>query len=144
LFVTGLRPTPGEEDAMTKRDRAEEITDSPEATLPSYAGRAAQEQPGLWRALQDLGREASRAGPLDARTRRLVHLALALGAGSEGAAHSHARRGLAEGLDPAELEHVAWLAVTTLGWPQAIRALTWIRDLTAPQSGGGDEGQALR
>lgn len=63
-------------------------------------------------------------------SRRLVHLALALGAGSEGAVHSHARRGLAEGLTADELEHVAWLAVTTLGWPQCIKGLTWIRDVT--------------
>lgn len=111
-------------------ERAEEITDAPETILPSYAGQAAQEQPGLWRALQDLGREASRAGPLDARTRRLVHLAMALGCASEGATHSHARRAMTEGLSAEELEHVAWLAVTTLGWPQAIRSLTWIRDIT--------------
>lgn len=107
-----------------------EITDTPESELPSYAGRAAAEQPALWQALQTLGAEASRAGPLDDRTRRLVRLALAIGVGSEGAAHSHARRGLAEGLTPAELEHVAWLAVTTMGWPQAIKAITWIRDVT--------------
>lgn len=103
--------------------------------LPSFAGRAAEEQPGLWAALQELGRQASEAGPLDARTRRLANLALAIGCGSEGATHSHSRRGLAEGLTPAELEHVAWLAVTTLGWPQAIKGLTWIRDVTQP--GGG-------
>lgn len=123
---------------------AEQITDAPDASLPSYAGRAAHEQPDLWRALQDLGREASRAGPLDARTRRLVHLAMALGAGSEGATHSHARRAIIEGLSAAEVEHVAWLAVTTLGWPQAIRSLTWIRDITEPAArargeAGGDQ-----
>lgn len=112
-----------------------EITDTPQARLPSYAGRAAAEQPGLWRALQQLGEEASRAGPLDARTRRLTHLALAIGAGTEGATHSHVRRGLAEGLSREELEHVAWLAVTTLGWPQAIKALTWIRDVGAEDAG---------
>ncbi len=121
---------------MNDIDSAEEITDTPHARLPSYAGRAAREQPDLWRALQDLGREASRAGPLDDRTRRLVHLALAVGSASEGATHSHSRRGMAEGLSPAELEHVAWLAVTTLGWPQAIRALTWIRDVTERGAGG--------
>jgi hypothetical protein len=39
----------------------------------------------------------------------------------------------------AELEHVALLAVTTLGWPQAIKGLTWIRDVTQALS---DESQA--
>ncbi|WP_414687912.1 carboxymuconolactone decarboxylase family protein [Mycobacterium sp.] len=71
------------------------------------------------------------AGPLDVRTKRLVHLALAIGADSHGAVHSHARRGLAEGLSAAELEHVALLAVTTLGWPQAVKGITWIRDVTS-------------
>ena len=51
-----------------------------------------------------------------------------------GAVHSHARRGLAEGVAAAELEHVALLAVTTLGWPQAVRGLTWIKDVTQPLS----------
>lgn len=115
-------------------DNPQNMTDTPHATLPGFAGQAAIEQPDLWRALQDLGEHASKAGPLDARTRRLVHLALALGVGSEGAVHSHARRGLAEGLGADELEHTAWLAVTTLGWPQAIKGLTWIRDVTRKDS----------
>jgi alkylhydroperoxidase/carboxymuconolactone decarboxylase family protein YurZ len=116
---------------------AAEITDTPKAELLSFARQAAAEKPELWRALQDLGEQASMAGPLDARTRRLVHLALAIGVGSEGAVHSHARRGVAEGLTPEELEHVAWLAVTTLGWPQAIKGVTWIRDETQ----GGRKGR---
>src|SRR5581483_2529276 len=114
---------------MPEQDPAK-LTATPETGLPGAAGKAAKEQPELWRALQELGSAASAAGPLDARARRLVHLALALASGSEGATHSHARRGLVEGLSPAELEHVAWLGVTTLGWPQAIRGLTWIRDVT--------------
>jgi alkylhydroperoxidase/carboxymuconolactone decarboxylase family protein YurZ len=110
--------------------RSAEITDTPEAELPSFAGQAAREKPELWRALQALGEQASQAGPLDARARRLVHLAMAIAAGSEGATHSHARRALAEGLTPEELEHVGWLAITTLGWPQAIKGLTWVRDVS--------------
>lgn len=119
---------------MAQADQAEGLSDTPGVGLPSYAGRAAQEKPDLWRALQELGREASQAGPLDGRTRRLVRLALAVAIGSEGATHSHARRGLAEGIPAAELEHVAWLATTTLGWPQAIRALSWIRDVTEAEA----------
>ena len=33
------------------------------------------------------------------------------------------------GLSPDELRHVAILAVTTLGWPSAMAALTWIEDV---------------
>ena len=70
-------------------------------------------------------------GPLDARARRLVHLAYALGQASEGAVHSHVRRGLSEGIATAEFEHVAMLAATTLGWPQAMRALSLVHDVTS-------------
>ncbi|HYD89301.1 MAG TPA: carboxymuconolactone decarboxylase family protein [Vitreimonas sp.] len=102
--------------------------------LPGAAGRVAQERPDLWAALQALGEAAGDAGPLDAKTRRLVNLALAIGADSEGATHSHTRRGLADGLTADELHHVAYLAITTLGWPHAIRALTWIQDYTRPNA----------
>ena len=55
---------------------------------------------------------------------------------ARGAAHSHARRGLSEGLSSEDLEHVALLTITTLGWPRAIRALMWVWDVadedTAP------------
>jgi alkylhydroperoxidase/carboxymuconolactone decarboxylase family protein YurZ len=98
--------------------------------LPDAAMHMAREHPELWEAFQRLGEEASRAGPLDARTRRLIHLALAIAASSEGATHSHARRGSSEGIGPNELEHVAVLAITTVGWSQAMKGLTWVRDIT--------------
>ena len=106
------------------------LTDTPEVKLPGAAGRVAHDKPELWEAFQKLGAAAGDAGPLDERSRRLVNLALAIGADSEGATHSHCRRALAEGLQREELEHIAYLAITTLGWPRAIRALTWIRDVT--------------
>jgi alkylhydroperoxidase/carboxymuconolactone decarboxylase family protein YurZ len=107
-----------------------DISDAPEVALPGTAGTVARERPELWRAFQALGEATGKAGPLTEREQRLVNLALAIGAGSEGAAHSHARRGTSEGLSAAALEHVAFLAITTLGWPQAIRGLTWVRDVT--------------
>jgi alkylhydroperoxidase/carboxymuconolactone decarboxylase family protein YurZ len=106
------------------------MTEGPHPELPGAAGRVAQEQPQLWQALQSLGGAAAGAGPLDAKTRRLINLALAIGADSEGATHSHTRRALAEKITPEELHHVAYLAITTLGWPHAIRGLTWIQDHT--------------
>lgn len=99
--------------------------------LPAGAGQLAKDYPKLWEAFAALGKAAAEAGPLDSRTRRLVKLALAIGAQSEGAVHSHVRRGLKEGLDASELKHVALLSVPTLGLPQAAAALTWIEDLTA-------------
>jgi alkylhydroperoxidase/carboxymuconolactone decarboxylase family protein YurZ len=119
-----------EESTMT--DNPSELSDVPEVELPGTAGQVAKEKPELWRAFQALGAATGAAGPLSEREQRLVNLALALGGDSEGATHSHARRGAAEGLSAEELEHVAFLAITTLGWPQAIRGLTWIRDVTRP------------
>lgn len=106
------------------------ISDAPGVDLPGTAGEVAREKPELWRAFQALGEATGKAGPLSEREQRLVNLALAIGGDSEGATHSHSRRAVAEGLRADELEHVAFLAITTLGWPRAIRGLTWIRDIT--------------
>ena len=107
-----------------------ELSENPAVDLPQAPLHIAEDHPDVWAALQHLGAAVSEAGPLDARTKRFVHLALAIGADSHGAVHSHARRGLAEGLAADELEHVAFLAATTLGWPQAVRGIMWIRDVT--------------
>jgi alkylhydroperoxidase/carboxymuconolactone decarboxylase family protein YurZ len=75
-----------------------------------------------------LAEQCHEAGPLDERTRRLVKLALAVGAGLEGGVHSAVRHAREGGVTAEELEHVAVLGITTLGWPASFRALTWIRD----------------
>lgn len=118
---------------MTDEDQLGPVCNAPDTRLPGAAEHMAVEYPQLWEAFQQLGEQASRAGPLDERTRRLIHLALAIAAGSEGAAHSHARRALAQGISLEELEHVPVLAITTIGWSQAIKGMTWVRDITRRQ-----------
>jgi alkylhydroperoxidase/carboxymuconolactone decarboxylase family protein YurZ len=131
IWITdAIREVTDEETSMSENPT--EISDAPGVELPGTAGQVATETPGLWRAFQALGAATGAAGPLSEREQRLVNLALALGGDSEGATHSHARRALAEGLPADALEHVAFLAITTLGWPQAVRGLTWIRDVTRP------------
>ena len=105
-------------------------TASPEVPLPGAADQIAEQHPDLWLAFQSLGTQVSRAGPLDARARRLVQLALAIASEAEGATHSHSRRALAEGFSAEELEHVALLAITTVGWSRAMKGLNWVRDIT--------------
>lgn len=97
--------------------------------LPAGAGQIARRFPKIWESYAALGKQCAGAGPLDVRTRRLVKIALAAGASSEGAVHSHVRRGLAEGLTREEIRHVALLAITTLGLPGAVRAMTWMDDI---------------
>ncbi|MFQ3294598.1 MAG: alkylhydroperoxidase/carboxymuconolactone decarboxylase family protein YurZ [Halobacteriales archaeon] len=98
--------------------------------LPSTAGEFAEENPTVWGRYADLGAACSEAGPIDDETKRLVKLAMVIGSESEGAVHSHVRRGLDDGVDPAALKHVAILSIPTLGFPQAMAALSWIEDLT--------------
>ncbi len=103
---------------------------------PSGAGKFASRYPAAWQAYQDLGRAASQAGPLDERTRRLLKLALSVGAGSEGAVHSHTRQALGEGIPAEEIRQVCVMAITTLGFPAAMAALSWVDDVidaTAPE-----------
>ena len=97
--------------------------------LPAGARRLAETYPDVWSAYGALGAACAEAGPLDAGTRRLVKLALAVGAGSEGAVHSHARRGVGEGLPTEALRQVAMLSIPTLGLPRAVAAMTWIDDV---------------
>ncbi|MEO1136054.1 MAG: carboxymuconolactone decarboxylase family protein [Pseudomonadota bacterium] len=98
--------------------------------LPAAAGDIKEKHPDLWDAYAKLGGAAAASGPLDKKTQRLVKLGLAIGARSEGAVHSHTRRALAEGFSTNEIKHAALLAVTTLGFPQAVAALSWIEDIT--------------
>jgi 4-carboxymuconolactone decarboxylase len=84
--------------------------------------------PTVWKAFNDLGNRCHEAGPLDEKSRRLVKLALSIGAGLEGATHSAVRSARKAGITQEEIDHVAVLAVSTLGLPSATRAFTWIRD----------------
>ncbi len=101
--------------------------------MPKGAQYLMDRCPTVWMMYERLGQACAESGPLDERSRRLVKLALAIGAGSEGAVHSHTRRGLAEGMTVSELEHVAVLAIPTLGLPRAVAAMCWIRDLCPEQ-----------
>lgn len=70
-------------------------------------------------------------GPLDARTIRLVKLAVAMGAFREGAVHSAVRKAVAAGVTREELEQVVALAASTLGMPSSVAVFTWLQDTLA-------------
>jgi alkylhydroperoxidase/carboxymuconolactone decarboxylase family protein YurZ len=107
---------------------AEHVDDT--SDLPSTPAALAQQYPDVWDEYEDLGEACSEAGPVDDERKRLVKLALAVGAESEGAVHSHVRRALADGVDPEALRHVAILSIPTIGFPKAMAAMSWIEDLT--------------
>ncbi len=97
--------------------------------VPEHPAELAHRYPKVWAAFEKLGSACHDAGPLDARTRRLVKLGIAIGAGSEGAVHAQVRNALAEGIPPEGLRHVVLLGLTTLGFPAAMAAMSWMEDL---------------
>jgi len=103
---------------------------------PSGAGKFATRYPDAWKAYQELGKAASQAGPLGEMSRRLLKLALSIGARSEGAVHSHTRQALEEGIPPEEIRQVCVMAITTLGFPAAMAALSWVDDVIDAGSSG--------
>ncbi|MDA3856941.1 MAG: carboxymuconolactone decarboxylase family protein [Roseovarius sp.] len=100
--------------------------------LPGAAGDLAKKHPDVWSAYSALGSAVADTGGLNEREKRLVKLALAIGAGSEGAVHSHARRALDENIPVADLHQTAFLAIGPLGFPRAVASWTWITDVTEP------------
>jgi 4-carboxymuconolactone decarboxylase len=96
--------------------------------LPKAVSQFRKRHPEVWKAFNDLGERCHEAGPLDERSRRLVKLALSIGAGLEGATHSAVRSARKSGVTREEINHVAVLAISTLGLPAATRAMTWISD----------------
>jgi alkylhydroperoxidase/carboxymuconolactone decarboxylase family protein YurZ len=83
-----------------------------------------------WECLAEAGKE----GPLDARTMRLVKLAVAIGALRQGAVHASIRKALAQGITRAEIEQVIALSAGTLGLPATVAVFSWVQDVLA-QSG---------
>lgn len=97
---------------------------SPPKAFQSFSERF----PKIGEAWNLLG-EASVDGPLDAKTCRLIKLAVSIGSRSEGATHSAVRKALAAGASPEELYQVVALAASTVGLPNAVAAFTWIEDV---------------
>ncbi len=96
--------------------------------LPKAVNEFRKCHPDVWKAFNELGDRCHSAGPLDEKSRRLVKLGLAIGAGLEGGTHSAVRNAIKSGVTAAEMDHVAVLAISTLGLPSATRAMTWIVD----------------
>ena len=81
--------------------------------------------------LDALACEIDTAGILDTRTARLVKLGMAVASQSQGAVRSNVRKALDAGAEPAEIEHVILLALTTSGLPTVIAAWQWAQDVLA-------------
>jgi 4-carboxymuconolactone decarboxylase len=99
------------------------------AYLPNIYKGFKQRFPELAKAYDELAVKCHSWGPLDAKTRRLVKLGIAIGLSSEGGVRSHARRALEEGITADELRHTVLLAFTTAGFPAMIAAMKWVDEV---------------
>lgn len=97
--------------------------------------------PGLAQAWELIA-QASRQGPLDEKTVRLLKLATAIGAMREGSVHASVRKALALGIPRAEIEQVVAIAASALGLPAVVAVYTWVQDeLTGAKKAGEHAGQ---
>ena len=80
-------------------------------------------------AVDNLGRTARSAGPLDDKSAHLIQLAAAAAIRSEGAVHSHVRRALEAGAAPDEIYHAIILLSSTIGFPTVSAAISWADDV---------------
>lgn len=97
--------------------------------LPKPFQRFERRNAPIVRAYEAPGEACAKAGPLDARTRELVKLGMAIGGRLEGAVHSHTRRALEAGATPEQIRHVVALAAPTVGFPTTVAAFTWVEEL---------------
>lgn len=99
--------------------------------LPRAFQQFAADHPAVHQAYEVLAAAAHEAGPLDERSRRLVKLAIAIGARLEGAVRSHAWQAREAGISAAEIDHAVLLSLTTIGLPSMVAARTWVASALA-------------
>lgn len=101
----------------------------PKQKLPVPFQRFTKQFPEAHAAYERLGGACHASGPLEAKTRELVQLGMAIGIRSEGAVHSHVKKALKAGASPGEIRHAVLLGIPTLGLPTTVAAFTWIADI---------------
>ena len=99
--------------------------------IPKNYQSVARQYPHFMAAIDALGKAAADAGPLPEKTRHLVQIAAAAAIRSEGAVHSHTRRALMAGANHAEIQHAVIALTSTIGFPNVMAALSWIRDVAS-------------
>ena len=97
--------------------------------LPKRFVKFQQDFPDVASAYELLGKAVHTSGPLDDKTRALIKLAISTGAGFEGAVHSHTRKAIELGISKEEIRQTVLLALTTIGLPSTMAAMSWVDDL---------------
>ncbi len=97
--------------------------------LPDIYDKFRQQYADIADKYDQLGIACRAAGPLDQKVQDLVKLGIAIGASSQGAVRSSARKALASGAAPEEIIQTVLLALTTTGFPNMIASMGWVREV---------------
>ncbi|MHC1774043.1 MAG: carboxymuconolactone decarboxylase family protein [Lentimicrobium sp.] len=98
-------------------------------TLPKHYEKNKVSYPAYFEALEKLGETIRETSPLPENTMCLINLAAAAAIQSEGSVHSHTRRAIEAGCSPEEIRHSILLLTSTIGFPRAMAAMSWVNDL---------------
>src|SRR5881628_207006 len=101
--------------------------------IPRSYQRLKVERRAVVEAYEKMGEACAGAGPLSERERALVKIGLSTGARLEGGLHSHVRKALEAGVEPAAIRQAVYLALPTLGLPTMMAAATWVEDVLEPK-----------
>lgn len=100
--------------------------------MPAYPKnyqKLSRQFPELIKAHEEVGKIARSSGPIDEKTCHLIQLAASIAAKSEGGVHSHTRRAIEAGATKDEIYHVIALMISTVGFPAAAAAFSWVNDI---------------
>ncbi len=101
--------------------------------LPSHFEWFRKTFPAAAVAYETFGDSVHAGGPLDGKTRALIKVAISGAARLEGGLHAHVRKALRGGATAAEIYHVLLLLMPTVGFPGAMAALAWAREVIEEQ-----------
>lgn len=99
-----------------------------ESTAPKSYSRFVARFPKLGEAWE-AARSAELRGPADEKARRLLKLAIAVGAMRQGAVTSSTRKALDAGASEEEILQIVALGASTLGFPSAVAVYSWIEPI---------------
>ena len=95
---------------------------------PKHFQKLAKRYPDYLAAVEQLGDQVKKAGPLEPKVAELIQLAAAAAVHSEGSVHSHGRRARKAGATAYEINHAILLLTSTIGFPAVAAALSWVDD----------------
>lgn len=101
----------------------------PSHKRPKFYQALQEQQPQFIEAVDNLGRAARAAGPLEDKCGHLIQLAACAAIRSEGGVHSHVRRALEAGATAEEIRHALMLLASTIGFPSVVAAMSWAEDM---------------